>query len=174
MRSELTPVAVGRAAESAYQELDEAARLAARRLMLRLIDVGDDGRSDTRVVLDTNTALEVGADPGATGRALSALARARLVAADRDEVRIADETLIGAWERLAGWVGDDRAGHRQRQELLRAAMAWRRGGFDRALLLRGSRLEQAREWAGAHDDEVDGTTLAFVAASEQQERLLGQ
>ncbi|GID30969.1 nSTAND1 domain-containing NTPase [Paractinoplanes brasiliensis] len=156
--------AIEQAAERTYQRLDEPGRRAARRLLLQLVSVGADARADTGAIVDRS------ALPASHTPALEAFVRARLVNADGPEVRIAHEALIGSWDRLAGWLHEDRDAARQRQELASAVAAWQTEPGDPALLLRGSRLEQATTWAKAHDEMVDENARSFLDASQRLAR----
>ena len=78
------------------------------------------------------------------------LASGRLLVTDRnavtgqDEVTLAHEALFRYWPRLRGWLDDDRAGLRAREQLREAAQEWAASGRDESLLVhRGQRLRAA-------------------------------
>ncbi|MBE1489160.1 hypothetical protein H4W31_004798 [Plantactinospora soyae] len=105
--------AVAHTAERTYERLSEQERDVARRVLLRMVDVGPDGlitrRRLSRVELDTIDAAPV---------VVEAFAAARLVSTDRDTVEIVHEALIRGWPRLRSWVEESRTGlrlHRQPQ-----------------------------------------------------------
>ncbi|WUI03943.1 hypothetical protein OHR68_19810 [Spirillospora sp. NBC_00431] len=104
---------------------------------------------------------------GDAGRVLEVLAGARLVNVDEREVRLVHEALITAWPRLRDWVEQDRAGLRVRQQITEAARTWRDLDRDPDVLLRGSRLAIAREWAERDDNATTLTAgeRAFLAAA---------
>ncbi|GAA4605345.1 WD40 repeat protein [Actinoplanes octamycinicus] len=137
--------AVARTAEQAYERLGEPERVAAQRLLLRMVDVGPDGlitrRRLTRAERDTIDRATAVVD---------AFAAARLVSVDRDTVEIAHEALIRAWPRLCGWVEESRAGLRLHRQLTEAAAAWESLDRDEGALYRGVRLSATAD-AGVLD-----------------------
>ena len=105
-------------ADALYSALDKEGRLAARRLFLRLITLGDvtgDGlpapdtrRRVLRSELETIQTSEV------LGRVINTFGRHRLLTFDRDPVtrgptvEVAHEALIREWSRLRTWLDEDR------------------------------------------------------------------
>ncbi|GAA4552005.1 nSTAND1 domain-containing NTPase [Amycolatopsis samaneae] len=159
--------AVATTAEQVYLALDEVARDAVRRLLLRLVRVGADGE-DTRRRVD-RARLLAGEDdrkPGAV--ALRALVEARLLTLDRDTVEITHEALLSAWPRLRDWVETDRSGLRARQRMTDAAETWDRQGRGNDLVYRGATLANTREWATQHPGELAGIEHEFLAASTRE------
>jgi WD40 repeat protein len=177
--------AVARAAEAVYAGLDADTRLAARRLLLRMVSLGE-GTADTRrpatvAELTGATTLSEATGPasaqqGATNRAvLTRLIQARLVTASTnasgmETAQISHEALLSAWPRLRQWLTQDRAGQRIHRDLAEAATAWQaQGRPDPSRLFRGTRLTVAREWANSHDEELNTDERAFLIASRQRE-----
>lgn len=161
--------AVAATAERAWAELDEDAAEAARRILLRLVRVGDETRDVRR---GATRAELVGADPDpACERALEVLVLARLVTLDAESVEITHEALLDAWPRLRGWIDDNRAENLARQRLEADAASWDEQGRDPSLLYRGSRLESSEQLA-RESGAVELTPRArrFVRASSQQHR----
>ncbi|MPY78337.1 MAG: hypothetical protein GEV04_07545 [Actinophytocola sp.] len=159
--------AVAATAERAWAELDGDGAEAARRILLRLVRIGD----ETRDVRRRATRAEVtGAGP-ARERALEALVRARLVTLDAESVEITHEALLDAWPRLRGWIDDNRAENLARQRLEADAESWDEQDKDPSLLYRGSRLESSERLA-RESDTVELTPLArrFVRVSSQHHR----
>ncbi|ANN18886.1 hypothetical protein SD37_26855 [Amycolatopsis orientalis] len=156
--------AVAETAERVYTQLDETAREVARRLLLRLVRVGDEGW-DTRRRADRESLLE----QDAALVAMEAFAAARLLVLDRTTVEITHEALLRAWPRLRGWLDADRAGLRVRQRLTEAAETWDQHERATSLAYRGTVLAGARSWASAHRDEVTALERDFLAASEREE-----
>ena len=138
---------MARAAEAVYERFDADGRQAARRLLLRLVSLGE-GTADTRRRV-TVAELAGTAEPGgpadtpqaATARAvLTGLVQARLLTADtgtdgRDTVEISHEALLSAWPRLREWLSQDRAGQRIHRDLTDAAHAWQAQGREPSHLL---------------------------------------
>ncbi|MET8765526.1 WD40 repeat domain-containing protein [Streptomyces sp. NPDC004658] len=157
--------AVAATAERAWSGLDPAARTAARLLLLRLVRLGEDTQATRRRGTRRQLAEE-SSDPGKTEESLEALVRARLVTLDADTVEITHEALLHAWPRLRHWIDEGRGDHLLRQRLEEDGRAWEDSGRDSSLLYRGSRLEQARNWArSAGDTYLTRSAVEFLAAS---------
>ncbi|MFJ5546372.1 DNA-binding protein [Streptomyces sp. NPDC093225] len=116
--------AVVRTAEAAYRALDAERAGTARRILLGLVNPGEDGLPDTRRPARLD---ELG--PAEDVRpVLDALAASRLVTLGQDTVELAHETLISSWPRLHGWLEESREQLRLRHRLTAAAEAWDRLG----------------------------------------------
>jgi transcriptional regulator with XRE-family HTH domain len=167
--------ALATTAERAYTSLGPPEQQIARQVLLRLVNVSDQGGRDTRRRLPRARLVEVLPLPKsapAIDMVLEAFGRARLLTFDTASVEITHEALLRAWPRLQQWIDTDRAGNLIRQELDQAAAVWDRDHRDTAGLYRGSRLEAARTWAAshAHEDDLSPAAAAFLAASTEQER----
>ncbi|MEU6352409.1 AAA family ATPase [Streptomyces sp. NPDC047072] len=162
--------AVAATAERAWSGLDPAAREAARLLLLRLVRLGEDTQATRRRGTRRRLAAE-SRDPGKTEESLEALVRARLVTLDAETVEITHEALLTAWPRLREWIDEDRGEHLLRQRLEEDGRSWEGANRDSSLLYRGSRLEQARSWAGsAGDTYLTRSAAEFLAASVRLRR----
>ncbi len=167
--------ALATTADRVYTRLGPAEQQIARQVLLRLVNISDQGASgDTRRRSPRTRLAE--ALPGsaqAVDTVLEVFGRARLLTLDTASVEITHEALLRAWPRLRQWIDTDRAGNLIRQQLDEAAAGWDRDRRDTAGLYRGSRLEAARTWATshAHDDDLSlsPTAAAFLAASTAQE-----
>ena len=113
--------AIARAADAVYARLDADGKLAAQRLLLRLVSLGE-GSADTRrrATMTELTGSTDGTGPARTPRAaaeraaLTALIQARLLTTDTgadgsDTVTISHEALLTAWPQLREWLSQDRA-----------------------------------------------------------------
>ncbi|AOP50582.1 AAA family ATPase [Streptomyces lydicus] len=157
--------AVAATAERAWSGLDPTARTAARLLLLRLVRLGEDTQATRRRGTRRQLADE-STDPHKTEESLEALVHARLVTLDAEAVEITHEALLHAWPRLRDWIDEDRNGNLLRQRLEEDGRAWEGSGRDTSLLYRGSRLEQARNWAqSAGDTFLTRSAVEFLAAS---------
>ncbi|MER5264647.1 serine protease [Actinosynnema sp. NPDC002837] len=92
------------------------------------------------------------------------LARTRLVTLGPDAVELVHEALVRHWDRLRGWVEEDREFRLWQDEVDRQATRWH-DHRERALLLRGNALRQAWAMAAQRRDAVTGRQHEFVAAS---------
>ncbi|MGZ8765440.1 MAG: WD40 repeat domain-containing protein, partial [Acidimicrobiia bacterium] len=154
--------ALAQRADELYEtKFSDDEQIAARRLLLRLVNAGD-GVPDTRRRITWD---ELGADD-ATRRAVDTLADARLLSVDSQTVEIAHEAIIQTWPRLRRWIDDTRDDLRTRQRIDRAAAEWDGQERNPALLYRGTPLDASLEWAGAHPEELSGLDRDFLETSE--------
>jgi WD40 repeat protein len=160
--------AIATAAERALaeqrRELGADAELATRRLMTRLVNLGNRTSEDTRRRI---AVAELGHD-SMMKRVLEALvSEARvLVAAEVDgveTVEIAHEALLREWTTLVGWLNADREALKLRQELARDAVHGPTGEY---LWGRG-RVEEARRVLGASVVGLNEAERTFLEASER-------
>ena len=161
--------AIAQTAESVYRGLDADDQVRARRIFLRLTELGDGTEDTSRRVERQELADAVdGAD---TEVVLDRLAQARLVTVDGETVQVAHEALIREWPRLRAWLDDDRDGRRLHRHLTHAARDWAALGHEPTELYRGPRLAGAREWLARddHREELNALELAFVDASIARE-----
>src|SRR5262245_29344999 len=155
--------ALARLAEDGYAAIPALARPAARRILLRLCDVGDDAALDVRRRLPLSQVVDEN-DPD--GRAaLDALADRRLLAVDGDTVEVAHESLLREWPRLRTWLEEDVEGRRLHRRLGDTARTWESDGRDPSELYRGAQLEGASAWAAGHAEVLNRTERAFLDAS---------
>ena len=133
--------AVGRLAEATYTRLSEPERVAARRILLRLADAGEQEFAFVRRRVPLEE-LDAERDEHAAA-ALAALTDSRLVTADEETLEVAHEALLREWPRLRGWLEEDAEGRRLHQHLIHAASDWEAGGARsrRALPRRAARLD---------------------------------
>ena len=156
--------ALARMAEDAYLALDPGPRARARRVLLRLCEVGDDGTADLRRRLPLDEAAPRGdADARTT---LETLAERRLLIIDGAAVEVAHEALLREWPRLRTWLDEDVQGRRLHRRLGEAARAWQGAGEEPSELYRGARLDAALDWAASHGADLDDNERAFIAASQ--------
>ena len=159
--------AVANTAETTFQGFDSATQQAARRLLLRMVQIGD-GVADTRLRADRNTLISNSPDPAAASTVFDAFARVRLITTDEDAAEITHEALLRAWPRLRGWIDADRAGLYVHQQLTEAAQRWDRDGRPVSTLYRDTTLAVAQDWAQEPDHYSDLGTVErdFLTASQ--------
>jgi WD40 repeat protein len=134
------PHAVASTAEQVYADCDSSERQNLRRILLRLVAIGD-GTPDTRRRVRPDDL------PGTAAGLVERLAQARLITIDDGSVQLGHEALITFWPRLAEWLAEGRDDLRVQRRLSDAAAEWARLGRDPALLYRGTPLAVARTWA---------------------------
>lgn len=140
--------AVAQTADALYAQLTDLEKDLARRLFLRLVQVGED-TPDTRrrVRLEELIGTPQDAQHGESSAVLRRYVDQRLVTADVEGVEISHEALLRAWPRLQQWIDTDRAGQRIHRQLTEAARGWQATDCDPGALYRGVRLAAAVEWA---------------------------
>jgi WD40 repeat protein/serine/threonine protein kinase len=160
-------IAAERALEQLRRELGAQADDITRKLMTRLVHLGDTTSGNTRRRVSSE---ELGHDT-ATRRVLDAFVRhARVIVASEAEgvevFEISHEALLREWSTLVAWLDADRDALRLRQELSSSAAAQRaRGG--REYLWGKGRVEEAKRVLSASVVELNDTERGFLAASER-------
>jgi serine/threonine protein kinase/formylglycine-generating enzyme required for sulfatase activity len=149
--------ALARHGDAALAELIPEQRVAARRVLMRLVSV-----DDTRAVR-TEEELVAGSVPARA--ALKALVRSRLVVArevaDQAVFEIAHEALLGGWATLASWLEEEREARAVHHRLELAVAEWERLGRGRDGLLSGAPL---KEVLGLDDTTLRPRERVFIAA----------
>jgi WD40 repeat protein len=161
--------AVARYAEQLYlNELGQQDRAVVRRVFVQLVKPGEKTGPVRRVASRTDLD-EVG------WRIAQRLAGTRLVVTGRDlagleTVELVHEALIEHWDRLRGWVEEDRI-FRIWQERLRSALTqWEQNGRDEGTLLRGVPLAEAERWLEQQPADISPAERIFIAASQAAQR----
>lgn len=166
-------------ADALYEVLGESQQALVKRVLLRLIEVGEESLTRRRVERSELGFKDVSAVE--VQRVLDRLTASdvRLLVAtspigDKDAANdlqvfyeVSHEALITHWARLAGWVQSSRAQLHLDSDLRRIAADWhaehnpqKRGDY----LLRGVRLDEAQAWLHAADAATPAQQ-AFIAAS---------
>jgi WD40 repeat protein/DNA-binding SARP family transcriptional activator len=165
--------ALATSAEHLFTNRQLGERDAVRELFLRLVMLGE-GTPDTRRRVRLSELASVQADPRAMESALDAYGRHRLLTFDRDPgsreptVEVAHEALLGAWDRLRGWIDEARDDLRIRNTLASAAADWEASGRDESFLLRGARLQRAASWAETTTVSPSADEAAYLRASVER------
>ena len=149
-------------------------------MFLRLVSLGE-GRQDTRRRVLRSDLHALGVDPDAIDSVIDTYGHHRLLTFDREPstreptVEISHEALLGAWERLRGWIDDAREDLRRDRRLARAAGEWRGADQDPSFLLRGARLQQLEAWSLATDLALGLPERQYLKASlDQYKRELAE
>lgn len=155
------------AAEAVFARLTPEQQEGARRLFTRLVEAlpPDEGGGVRRVRLPLDSL-----DDPARGVA-AALTDAGLLAAETDPagrrvVQVAREEILTCWQRLGAWIKADLDFLVWRRRLSAATAEWDAAGRDDFLLLRGSQLVGAQEWARTRGAELTPAETAYVLASD--------
>jgi serine/threonine protein kinase/WD40 repeat protein len=170
--------ALARRAEQLFEGMNEAGRDACRQVFLRLVTVGE-GNDDTRRRV-RRSELQPLADARTLDGVLDAFGRHRLLSFDRDPatreptVEIAHEALLGAWDRLSGWIDEARDDIRTQRRLAAAVSEWESAERDPSYLLRGARLDQVHEWADTTTLALSEADRAYVAEGVEVQRAVSE
>ncbi len=160
--------AIARTAEGVYARLDPQQQILARRIFLRLTELGE-GTQDTRRRVSLQELLpQEEREARLVNGLLKTLADARLVTLAQGTAEVAHEALIREWPALRGWLNEDREGLHLHRHLTEAAQAWEAMSRDLGELYRGARLAQASEWAAQpeHAGELNTQEAEFLRACE--------
>jgi WD40 repeat protein len=159
--------AIAKTAESVFTRLTLEQQALARRIFLRLTELGE-GTQDTRrraPLVELSLQPE---DASQVESLLKILADARLITLSEDTAEVAHEALIREWPALRQWLSEDRDGLRLHRHLMDSAEAWAELDRDAGELYRGARLAQAAEWAESHPDELNALEREFLQVSQSQ------
>lgn len=165
--------ALAASAEHLFETRQLGGRNAVRELFLSLVTLGE-GTPDTRRRVRLSELSQLETDPAAMESALDAYGRHRLLTFDRDlrtrepTVEVAHEALLGAWDRLRGWIDEARDDIRVRNTLASAAADWEASGRDESFLLRGARLERIAAWAETTTVSPSVGEAQFLRASVER------
>jgi serine/threonine protein kinase/DNA-binding SARP family transcriptional activator/WD40 repeat protein len=164
--------AIAATADRIVDSAGDAEVAEARRILGRLVTIGDGGEHTRRRALIS----ELG-EHDSTTVLLEQLVEARLLTVDRDgasrepTVEVAHEALLRDWPRLRRWVEEDREDLRVLREVGSRSDTWLSSGRDDAELARGARLVAAQELLDRRPDLFNATELEWVDASiQEQER----
>ena len=163
-------------ADAALASLSPAQRAIARRIFLRLVQLGE-GRQDTRRPQAVGALRAPGDDPALFDATLRHLADRRLVTMSADSgeptVDLGHEAMITHWPTLGDWIDESRAGELARRRIERDSEDWRRNGRDPGELYRRRKLANALELAARREHELSQDAVRFLAAGRRR-RLLGR
>jgi hypothetical protein len=164
--------AVARLADSAYENLTDVERSAARRLFMRLVTTGEEGALTRRTVPFSELDLE--RDP-VLSSVVDRLTGDRLLTADDGAVEVAHEALLREWPRFQEWLASDAQGRQLREQLTQGAKRWEATGRDAAELYRGARLSATLDWAAGRERELNELEWEFLKESRvKSERELAR
>jgi hypothetical protein len=170
--------ALARRAEQLFEAMNEGARDTCRQVFLRLVTLGE-GSEDTRRRVRRSELQPLG-DARTLDGVLDAFGRHRLLSFDRDPatreptVEIAHEALLGAWDRLSGWIDEARDDIRTQRRLAAAVSEWESAERDPSYLLRGARLDQVHEWADTTTLAISDADRAYVAEGVEVQRAVSE
>lgn len=152
--------AVEKTAEEVYAALDADEQVAARELLLAMINVDEE-----TVTRRTIGLAELGADTGVRRQVLERFAAARLVTVSPSHAQVTHEALLSAWPRLTGWIDADREKLLLLRRLRTLSEPWAAHGRPDDLLPGEARVAMFDQLsAGAGTFVVDRTSREFLDA----------
>lgn len=188
--------ALAQHAEEIYSTLTDVQQETTRRLLLRLVEVGDSGEATRRRVPRAELKFD-DIDDSAVDEVIDILtaAESRLLIASREIsteedsnstpiiwLEVSHEALIREWDRFKTWVSSRLEDLQYSTELRKLSQDWVASGHDSAYLLVGKRLTRAEVWvenADANDlqreyiaESLSARTQRDNAEKERQQREL--
>ncbi|MGW4963533.1 nSTAND1 domain-containing NTPase [Nonomuraea sp. NPDC004186] len=172
---------LARTADTALEKVGLANRDRARRLLTRLVHLGEGSEPSRRKVpLAELLGPEDGAGHGVARQVLDRFVEHRLVTVNwtgdgvcadsaGSTAEFTHEALIRAWKQLRDWIEEDRDALLVREQLDRDARAWAGKGRDAAYLYRGLRLASAQDASGDDGDRLGNDARDFLDASIRQD-----
>ena len=157
--------AIAKTAGETFDKLDSKEKVVAKRLFLRLTELGE-GTQDTRRRVSQK---ELG-DDKLIQTVTKKMADARLVTTSQDDVDVAHEALIREWPRLREWLNTNREGLIIHRRLTVTAQTWEEKEKDSSYLYTGLRLGEAEEWTIDNSASMNNLEQMFLNASIQTEK----
>lgn len=151
---------------------------------MRLTELGE-GAEDTWRRAELDELVPIASDSTAIRTVIQKLALARLVTTNVEQVdnkteqtaiapiyvEVAHEALIREWPMLRHWLDENREDCACICRLTAAAQEWKDLGMDKGALWRGTRLQQAAEWATIQNKQLNELETSFVQASVMERKL---
>jgi tetratricopeptide (TPR) repeat protein len=156
-------------AEEIFAQFTEAEQQLARKLFVQLVRPS---RSDDRSE-DSRTHINLSSLDEPTRQIARKLSEARLLVIERDSasedrVQFAQEALIRKWQRLQQWVQEDLDFLLWRQGLQSNMTDWDKNRQDSSTLLRGSRLNAAKDWQDSRREDLTESEKLYIQLSLQK------
>ena len=165
-----TTGALARRAEELYQDFSDEEKDAARQMFLRLVTLGE-GTDDTRRRVFQSELLSLNRASDAMPKVIEQFGKYRLLTFDHDPqtrsstIEVAHEAIIRRWERVRGWLDENRESLRLHRRLTSATEEWNQGRRDAGFLARGVRLEQFESLAESGSIDLNETEKIFIQMS---------
>ena len=175
--------AIASTADDLVRDLDADGQRLIRSLFIELAEVTHTGEPVRRRLATDTVAELLSATHEDVDAVLGRAIDARLVVSDGEHVQIAHEALLREWPRLRGWIDEDRERIGRRRAVGEQAAEWDLRGRQATDLLRGGRLELARDdlaagtegWTVLVQDFIDESLAARESErAAEQEQLLAQ
>lgn len=152
-----------RLTETAFAGLPSEEQLAARALLTRLVRLEPDG-SEARARVAVRE-IEPYRRLAHLFQSTGMLAVETDPATHEQTVQLADEGLAARWQRLRGWIDEDREFLLWRQGLQARIAEWEGSRRNPRALLEGAPLQSARGWRQTHGRQLTDAEQAYLRAS---------
>lgn len=157
--------ALAKRADDTFATLSFAQQTIARRVLLRLTQLGE-GTDDTRRRATLSELQTRPEEKEAVEQVVETLVEARLLVTSKDQqIDVAHEALIRGWPRLRAWVEENRNTLRTHRRIAEAALDWQANREDDSYLYQGTRLAVAEEWTQNHGDLLSILEQRFLDTS---------
>jgi len=168
--------ALARRAEAEFTHLSPEEQTGTQRLFSRLVRVArpEEAGEDTRQRAELSEADTL------EKRVANRLADARLLVTGSEagtgtiSVEVAHEVLIRNWERLQGWLNEDREFLLWRQRLSGLLTGWKQAQESDEALLRGPLFIEAQKWFDQRSHDLSNQERKFISASREERERLAQ
>ncbi len=163
--------ALGSRAEQLYAGLGESGQEVCRQFFLRLVNV-EEQTEDTRRRVRRRELQGLGSEDEIEP-VLKLYGEHRLLSFDRDPVtrgptvEVAHEALLSEWERLDGWITQQRESLILHGRFRAAVDEWEASGRTNDYLLGGGRLAQFETWAESSDLTLTADEREFLGGSRE-------
>lgn len=163
--------AVATKAEEVFKKLTPLEQAALKRVFLHVVRAGESGEDTRRRAAFSeigSSAMDV----------VKKLADERLLVTNRavageETVEVSHEALIRQWERLRGWLNEDREFLLWRERLRGRVNDWQHNTQDEGTLLRGALLVEAQRWLSQKADILTDEEKRYIGQSvEARERAV--
>ncbi|MEM9954653.1 MAG: WD40 repeat domain-containing protein, partial [Chloroflexota bacterium] len=165
-----TTGALARRAEELFQSFNGEEKNATRQLFMRLVTLGE-GTDDTRRRAMQSELLSLNIGAHAMRTVIEQFGKYRLLTFDHDPqtrgstVEVAHEALIRQWERVRGWLDENREALRLHRRLTSATDEWEQSRRDMSFLARGMRLQQFETILEDNDIALNKNEKIFLEMS---------
>ena len=163
---------LAKSADAFYDHLLPEEQKTVRRILLKMVRLTE-GKEVTSQRIRRKNLYPIGDDETRINKVIEELINERLVRLTKgdtpedDQVEVAHEALVRNWPTLEGWLDDEKAKLRKRQQLTSAAEQWNEKRKDPGSLWGGLSLAEAQNYDDWNDLEEE-----FIQASYKKEKKL--
>ncbi|MDF0676356.1 MAG: SUMF1/EgtB/PvdO family nonheme iron enzyme [Nitrospira sp.] len=155
--------AVAKKAEEVFDKFTPPEQEVVKRVFLQVVRAGETGE-------DTRRRAAISEIGSAAMDVVKKLADARLLVTNRavageDTVEVSHEALIRQWQRLQGWLNEDREFLLWRERLRGRVNEWQQNKQDEGTLLRGALLVEAQRWLSQKADMLTDEETDYIGHS---------